>query len=175
MLKGLNVGSGQRPFTTIPGEIEWCNVDAVAHEGMPAPDLVCDGAHLPFGGSVADYFVLHQTLEHQGCGEAAGLIQEAWRVLKPGGSLLVFVPDLRALARRWLEGGLTTQVYMTAIYGAYLGDEESRHKWGYDRASLDEFLRRAAPWRTVKPFDWRAIPGADCARDFWVLDMECVK
>ena len=173
-MRGINCGSGQRPFTSTL-EVEWINIDKVEHEGMSSPDLVCDGAHLPCGGSYAEYFVLHHVAEHFGCGEASGLIQEAWRVLKPGGSLLVFVPDLRALAKRWLEGGLTTQIYMTNLYGAWMGYEEDRHKWGFDKDSMNEFLKSAAPWRTVKPFDWRPIPGADVAKDFWILGVECVK
>lgn len=173
-MRGINCGSGQRPFSSTP-EIEWANVDKIAHEGMPEPDLICDGAHLPYGGSQADYFVLHHVLEHFGCGEAAGLIEEAWRVLKPGGSLLVFVPDLRALAKRWLEGGLTTQIYVTNLYGAFLGHEEDRHKWGFDWMSLNQFISDASPWREVKPFDWRPISGMDAARDFWILAWEAVK
>ena len=89
-------------------------------------------------------------------------------------SLLVFVPNLRALAQRWLAGGLTTQIYATNLYGAYMGDEADRHKWGFDEDSLREFLG-SMRWAEVKAFDWRPIPGADIARDFWILGAECVK
>jgi predicted SAM-dependent methyltransferase len=171
---GLNVGSGQRPFTSTESVL-WTNIDAIAHEGMPAPDLVCDGAHLPYSGSVVDYFVLHQVAEHYHCNESTALIEEAWRVLKPGGSLLVFVPDLRALAKRWLEGGLSTQIYVTNLYGAYMGHPEDCHYWGFDQASLLEYLGKCSPWREVKRFDWRHISGADLANDFWVAHAECVK
>jgi len=169
----LNVGSGQRPFTTIPGEVQWINIDSVQRPEMPTPDLVCDGAHLPFQDNSVDYFVLHHVLEHFGCGEGESLIKEAHRVLKPGGSLLVFVPDLEALAIRWLDGGLSTQIYVTNLYGAYMGDEADRHRWGFDEQSLREFLSMMR-WE-VKPFNWRHIPGADIAKDFWILGAECVK
>jgi len=173
MTLGINCGSGQRPFLSQPGIITWVNVDSVARDGMPIPDLVCDGAHLPFQDSSVDYFVLHHVLEHFGCGEGESLIKEAHRVLKPGGSLLVFVPDLEALAIRWLDGGLSTQIYVTNLYGAYMGDEADRHRWGFDEQSLREFLSMMR-WE-VKPFNWRHIPGADIAKDFWILGAECVK
>ena len=174
ILRGLNVGSGQRPFAST-SEIEWCNVDKVVHEGMPAPDLVCDGAHLPYGGSQADYFVLHHCLEHEGLNEGNGLISEAWRVLRPGGSILVFVPDLRALARGLIEGKIDTITYAITIYGAYMGHEADRHRFGYDYGLLSECLAKCSPWREVKKFDWRKISGADIAQDWWILGVEAIK
>lgn len=173
MKLGLNVGSGQRRFTSTD-EVIWTNVDKISRPGHE-PDLVCDGAHLPHCDETVDYFVLHHVLEHFGCGEAEGLIKEAYRVLKPGGSLLVFVPNLKALAERWLEGRLRTQIYVTNLYGAYLGTEESRHKWGFDRVSLYQFLRESAPWTMIDDFDWCRIPGADIAQDWWILGMEARK
>jgi hypothetical protein len=141
------------------------------------PDWIADGAdlrNLVHDNSV-DYYVLHHCAEHFHCGEAVGLIREAQRVLKPRGSLFVFVPDLRALAERWLAGGLSTQIYVTNLYGAYMGSPEDEHKWGFDRESLNEFLWSSAQWKAMKPFDWRTIPGGDFARDFWILAVECVK
>lgn len=174
MKLGINCGSGQRKFTATP-EVNWANVDSVSREGHE-PDILCDGAHLTmYQDGEVDYFVLHHVLEHFGCGEAGGLIKEAWRVLKPGGSLLVFVPNMRALAERWLEGRLSTQIYLTNVYGAYMGDEESRHKWGFDPDHLFEFLSVKGAWTTIRLFDWRDIPGSDCARDFWITGMECIK
>lgn len=169
---GVNVGSGQRPFHDTP-EVEWLNVDAVEHEGMPKPDVVCDGAHLRgYPDESFDYYVLHQVLEHEGCG-GRGLIEEAHRVLKPNGSLLVFVPDMRALAQRWLMGLLDDETYLINVYGAYMGHEEDRHKFGFTHATLTKLLSQH--FTTVKDFDWRPIPGSDFARDWWVLAMEAIK
>lgn len=174
-MTGLNVGSGQRPFVNVPGIIEWCNVDKVAHEGMPAPDLIADGANLPFPDESADYFVLSHTAEHFGCGESGGLIKEAYRVLKFGGSLIVTVPDMRELAIGWLGGKIDTQIYLTCVYGAYMGHPEDRHAWGFDRDHLIKFLVNCAAWRSVKDHDWENIPGMDLARDWWILGVRCIK
>jgi SAM-dependent methyltransferase len=169
-LRAINCGSGQRPFASTP-QIQWVNVDSQERWN---PDIVCDASDLPQANETVDYVVLHHILEHFGCGEGWGLIAEAYRVLKPGGSLLVFVPDLRALAQRWLAGGLTTQIYVTNLYGAYMGDEADRHKWGFDRESLELFLG-SMRWSWMGAFDWRDIPGSSLARDFWIIGMECKK
>ena len=179
MKRGLNVGSGQRRFTSTP-EIEWCNVDKISRPGHE-PDWIEDGAHLPCKDESVDYFVLHHCCEHFQCGEAIGLIQEAHRVLKEGGSLLIFVPNMRALARGWLAGRISTQIYLTNVYGAYMGSPEDTHKWGFDTDSLVAFVNGAAKWKLFimvdernTPVNW-GIPGADIAQDWWILGMEAKK
>lgn len=173
MKVGINCGSGQRPFTSTP-EVKWINVDSVAHEGMPEPDLVCNGAHLPYATESVDYFVLHHVLEHFGCGEGEGLLREAYRVLRPGGSLLVFVPNLRALAGRWLGHEMDTQLFMTNVYGAYMGHEEDRHKWGFDPDHLCELILKCGRW-DMRWFNGREISGAAIAMDWWILSVEAVR
>jgi len=164
----LNIGSGQRPFAK-----PWVNVDVQAKWH---PDIVADGARLPMiADGQAQTVVLHHVLEHYGCGEASGLVQECHRMLTPGGSLLVFVPDVNALAKAYLGSEMDTQLYMTNMYGAYMGDEADRHRWGYDRQSLVAFLAGCAKWSRLRMFDWREIEGASLARDWWVLTIECVK
>lgn len=166
----LNCGSGQRPFAK-----PWVNIDA---QERWSPDLIADCSSLHYSDGSADMIVLHHVLEHFGCGEGQGVLREAYRLLRPGGSLLVFVPDLRALAQRWLMGQLDTQVYMTNLYGAFMGDDHDRHRWGYVPETLAQELMQSAtqcPWNRVGAFDWRVIPGANIARDWWVLGMEAVR
>jgi predicted SAM-dependent methyltransferase len=119
--------------------------------------------------------VLHHVAEHAGCGEFHLLFREAHRVLEPLGSLLIFVPDMRELARRWLREEMDDQLYFTNVYGAYNGDEADRHKWGFTARTLYLELSKAAKWSRTKAFDWHSIPGADIARDWWILGLEAVK
>lgn len=165
----LNVGSGQRPFDKAHG---WVNIDCQERWN---PDIVCSGESLPYPDEHVDLIVLHQVREHFGCNEAASLDRECFRVLKPGGSMLVFVPDMYELAMAWLSGKLSDQVYLTAVYGAYMGNEADRHKFGFTAKSLANELRSNCSWSQIKPFDWRTIEGADLARDFWVLAYEAVR
>ena len=171
MKEGINCGSGQRPFHSTP-EVHWLNVDSVEKW---KPGLLCDGAHLPHCDNSIDYFVLIQVLEHFGCGEGEGLIKEAYRVLKPGGSLIVSVPDLRALCTEWLHGTkLDTQLFVTCLYGAYMGSEEDRHKWAFTPESLFAFLK-AGPWSSVKLGRCPDVPGSSIPHDWWILEAECIK
>jgi SAM-dependent methyltransferase len=165
----LNVGSGQRPFKQ-----PFINVDV---NPKWRPDVVADGEHMPmFEDGSADVIVLHHVLEHFGCGEASVMIRECQRILCPGGSLLVFVPDMRKLLGMWNIGRLTTQVFMTNVYGAYMNSEADRHKWGYDKTSLVQFLTGTSKWAAWDEFNWRPIPGADIARDdSWILGVEVIK
>jgi predicted SAM-dependent methyltransferase len=169
---GVNVGSGQRKFYSI-GNTVWLNADC---QEKWLPDVVASGDSMPmFRDGEADYVVLHHVLEHFGCGEATSLIRECHRILKPFGSLLVFVPDLAELASMWQEGRIDTQVYATNLYGAYMNDEADRHKWGYDAASLKQFLLTCADWTSYYRFNWRPIEGANLARDRWILGVEAIK
>jgi predicted SAM-dependent methyltransferase len=138
--------------------------------------LVCDCSALPYDDGTADLIVLHHVLEHFGCGEGVGVLKEAHRVLAPSGRLLIFVPDMKALAQSWLVGKLNTETYLINVYGAYMGDPADRHKFGFTRETLKDELVKVAPWQRVDLFNWRNIPGAKIAGpDFWILAMEAVK
>lgn len=166
----LNIGSGQRPFGK-----PWINIDSQAKWN---PDVVQGGAKFlsSLPPNSVEMICLHHVLEHFGCGEADGMLKDSYRVLKPSGSLLVFVPDMLQLSRMWLDGTLSDQVYFTNVYGAWMGDEADRHKWGFTHQSLFRTLRGAGfdPGRVGK-FDWRDIPGTDIARDTWILGLEARK
>lgn len=170
-MKGLNAGSGQRPFDPAQG---WVNMDI---QEKWDPQVVGDWNEVQryFEGATFDYVVAHHTIEHVGCGDPERFIAGAHYLLKPGGSLLIFMPDMKALAKRWLTGQLDDYQYFVNVYGAYMGDDADRHKWGYTRDSLYQMLHKAAPWDVIRPFDWSHIPGADIARDWWILGMEAVK
>ncbi len=167
----INLGSGQRKFGS--PQAPWVNVDC---NPKWEPDIVASGDSLPmFLDGSADVVVLHHVLEHFGSSEAEPLVKECWRILEPGGSLIITIPDLRELALGWLNGKISDWIYFTNLYGAWMGNEADRHKAGYSMTSLQEFLHNCASWSRVGRFDWREIPGASVAKDWWILDCEAVK
>jgi len=172
----LNIGSGQRRFDIEQG---WVNIDRISRPPDQVPDFICDVGKedLPYKEGSIDICALHHVLEHFGCGEADTLLRNCWRVLKPSGSLLVFVPDTMAIARRYILRQIDDYTLRVLTYGAYQGAEEDRHRWGYDYASLQIHLEKVLDLKggSVKFFNWRKIPGADLARDWWILGMEAVK
>jgi len=194
---GLNIGSGQRKFDRNCG---WTNIDCISRPPDQVPDIVLDATRLTdkFAKNSQDMVVLHHVIEHFGCGEADEVLRQCYKVLKPGGSLLIFVPDLRKLAGRWLSGELEDFLFFVNVYGAYQGEEGDRHRWGYDKNSLESCLKKAINTASIdyffigcelcgtttepckhasiiKLFDWREIPGADIASDWWILGVEIVK
>lgn len=81
----LNLGSGLRK---IEGFI---NID---NRPEVNPDLVCDITQgLPFEDSSVSYVRAHDILEHIPLGKTLPVIEEIYRVLKPGGIFESFTPD----------------------------------------------------------------------------------
>ncbi len=171
----LNVGSGQRRFESIPGVIEWKNLDCVSRPGQ-VPDIVCDVLKepLPFEDGSVDLVMLYHFFEHLPLMGADGVVAECYRVLRVGGSLIIVVPDLRALAQRWLTHQISDWIYVINLMGADQGEPGDIHRWHYTPESLAEKLMQCK-WSRMGRFDWRAIPGTDIMKDFWYYGMEATK
>lgn len=170
----LNLGSGQRPFPH-----PWINIDA---QEQYNPDVIADLSEsetweqmreaYPAG---VDVICLHHTLEHFGLMEGKELVERCYSVLKPRGRLWVFVPDMKALAQEYTQGKLYHYQFAVNMYGAYMGKEWDRHKWGYDAMQLARLLM-AAGFRHVGMWDGAQTKwGADIAQDWWILGMEGMK
>jgi SAM-dependent methyltransferase len=174
---GLNVGSGQRRFDSVD-DVQWVNIDSVDRPDQHPDQLIDVGSEpLPYDDGTVDYCVLHQVYEHFGLGEGERVIRECHRVLRNKGSLILTMPDMKALAQRWLLGQITDYIYFVNVYGAYQGEPGDRHKWGYSYDSLaaDLCSMEDVRWSAARKFDWRPIPGASLAKDWWILGMEFIK
>ncbi len=170
-MRGLNAGSGQRPFNP---DLGWINLDM---NPKWEPQVVADWRHLPmFDDNTFDIVVSHHSIEHVGVGDGDGFIKESHRILKPGGSLIVIVPDPREISKRYVDGQLDDVMFNFLTYGAYMDHEADRHKNSFSRQGLVDYLKRLAPWHDIHAFNWRQIPGADIAGwDWWFHGQEAIK
>jgi SAM-dependent methyltransferase len=89
----LDLGCGSRPYEALFDVERYFGLDVVASghpEAGKRPDLFFDGRRLPVRSASVDGVLCTQVLEHTA--DPAGLLGEAWRVLKPGGALILTAP-----------------------------------------------------------------------------------
>jgi predicted SAM-dependent methyltransferase len=155
----LNLGSGMTP---IPG---FLNVDAL--EDAPGVDVVADiSGRLPFEDGAADVVYASHLLEHFPTDEIPGLLAEWRRVLRPGGVLLIAVPDLEVIASIIVR----RSGWFTPPHGPWLGviyggqkDAYDFHKTGFTAPWLAHLLREAGFGEIERVERFDEIPVADAS------------
>ena len=155
----LNLGSG---LTPIPGFV---NVDAL--EESPGVDIVADiSERLPFEDGVAELVYASHLLEHFATDEIPGLLAEWRRVLRPGGTLLIAVPDLEVVASMMVQrrGWFTPPngPWLGVIYGGQK-DQYDFHKTGFTLPWLAQLLRAAGFGEIERTARFEEIPVADAS------------
>jgi SAM-dependent methyltransferase len=137
----------------------YVNVDAVANPGAPrVPEYLYAMRFdqvgrlvepMPFPDACADELLSVHFFEHVYSWEAPSVLAEWHRVLKPGGQLVLEMPDLLKCARNLIKhaetGGKPLQ--QMGLWGVY-GDDTLRdpymcHKWGWWPATLKAALLAA--------------------------------
>lgn len=171
----LNLASGQRPFSA-----PWINVEIQekwAHEyGTEFAYVLADMRRMTmFRDNSADTIVLHHGLEHCTMSDADAVLRESFRILQPGGSLIITIPDMKALVVAWLDGKISDYIFFVNAMGADMGDPADLHRWHYTFDGLYLKLLAANAWSKIVHFDWREIPAASIARDWWILGVEAIK
>lgn len=175
----LNLASGQRPFKK-----PWVNID-IKDQGYPI-DIITDIKELSmFEDNSVDIIVLHHVVEHIAIHELESYVSEWYRVLKKGGKMAVFVPNLKEINRAWQENRISTFIHNVNTYGAYQDSIHDLHKWGYDQTELVNRLSCRNEQTGEIKFNWDRIQspeynsplyqGAEIARDWWILESEFVK
>jgi SAM-dependent methyltransferase len=102
---------------------------------------------LPFSDASVDYVYTSHYLEHNSLADARKLLQEIYRVLRPGGIVRIVVPDLALGAHRYLEAIRANPEDASAapefLNWLQLTRSNVRdpHLWMYDAPSLTAMLR----------------------------------
>jgi len=169
----INLASGQRPFPK-----PWVNIDA-QDQGYPV-DIITDAKDLSMiEDKTVDIIVAHHLVEHIAIHDLSTYIGEWFRVLKNGGLLCVWVPNLKKLSEAWINGNINTYIHNVNTYGAWQGSPYDLHRWGYDEQELDD--RMACKSNENKLFEWSGEPvdrgnpllrDANVSYDWWILDRQ---
>lgn len=164
----LNIGCGGRKLDGYVG------VDAVAR---PAADYIAPADRLPFeAGSCEEVMAIH-LFEHLLPWDAPKALLEWFRVLRPGGKLVLEIPDLEKCCRnvltilaggRVMAGKHPGQAGMWGLYGdERLQDEFMLHRWGYTFQTIHPLLE-AAGFTKITEHPTQFHPIGRHVRDFRV-------
>lgn len=129
----LYVGSGDKRY---PGYV---GVDAVKRAGA---DIIAPADKIPLPANCADEVMAIHLVEHAHYWEAPDLFREWFRLLKPGGLLVVELPDLVKCCRNIVENITRPDKHphslgIFGIFGDYrLRDPWMCHKAGYTFETL---------------------------------------
>ena len=147
---GLELGAGHNPFPTLPGAAvtyvdRWLPDENQAlfpelvDAEFPRPDVVADfdvERLAPFADSSQDFVIASHVLEH--VADPLGLLDDIHRVLRPGGSLVLLLPDR---TRTFDRDRAPTDL-------AHIIDEHRRGVRIVDDEHIDDFLSGTDPaWR----------------------------
>lgn len=126
-------------------------IDAVPHpKATRAPDLLhalqFDGERIvnpiPLDDGCAEEVHSYHFIEHVYAWEAPAVIAEWRRLLKPGGLLVLELPNIEHAARNLLNG-LSDQMNMWPFYGdPSHRDPYMCHRWGYTPRTIMGLLSR---------------------------------
>jgi len=109
---------------------------------LSGADVIADAGHLPFKDESFEAVFASHVLEHLSPRIYGNVIEEWYRVLKPGGEMYIFVPNLALVAEHILTDPERT-VYMSQagpitaldmLFG--MPGDGMHHAWGFTRESL---------------------------------------
>jgi FkbM family methyltransferase len=126
------------------------------------PDVIAEVTALTmFEDNSVDLIYFCHGLEHINPYQVGAALAEWRRVLKPGGTLRLALPDFEALAKLYV----LRKVPLGAIVGAVHGGQdypENTHYWSWDFATLAQTLQKAG-FSNARRYDAEAVnpPGYD--------------
>ena len=143
-LSCLNIGCGDKPFYGC------VNIDKRL---LPTVDLVVDveSQGLPFPNEFFDVVYMIDVLEHISWRKTINVVDEVWRVLKPGGRFIIRVPNIERIAEMVLRRDYPKIVHpdigefhewQLISYYLFGGQEnpEDFHKAGFTESAIRELL-----------------------------------
>lgn len=129
----INIGAGNK---YMPG---FLNCDR--HGTDEDIDVRCDTHPLPFSTDYADEIWAIHILEHLHRREAPKALYEWFRVLKPGGKLILELPCLDKIAQSIVNGEKNIRLTLLGLYGDPRDEKpDMMHQWGWSKDELSDAL-----------------------------------
>ena len=143
----LHLGCGWRNFGPT-----WVHIDGGDYAHLDH-NSVTDLSHID-DNTVSLVYSSHM-LEYLDRTEACAVLQEWCRVLRPGGTLRLAVPDFESMAKLYLEGTIKLSNMLGPLYGKMpMADATIYHKTVYDFESITTLLEEVG-FTDVRRYDWR--------------------
>lgn len=168
----LNVGCGSR---IIDG---YFNCDIEHNPAAPrAPDLLCDFKSIPLPDGCASEVMAIHVAEHAYRWEIEAVLAEWYRLLRPGGKLVMELPNLVKCCQNYLSGRMKggkhpDQLARFGIYGdPRLENKWMTHPWGYSPEEMIGLVE-AAGFKKAKEHVTQHHP---CGRDHRDMRIEAIK
>jgi predicted SAM-dependent methyltransferase len=143
----INMGCGWRNFGS-----GWVHIDAGEYDHLDYKSITDlsqfddDSVDLIYASHVIEYFDREDIL---------GILKEWNRVLIPGATLRVAVPNFQQIAKLYNDGQHGLNSFVGLRYGKMtMGDQTIYHKTVYDFDSLSEVLEKVG-FKKVRFYDWR--------------------
>lgn len=155
----LNIGCGNK---LLEGFI---NIDLDGE-----PDVKSDVTELPFEDNYADSAIAIHVLEHIWRWKALATLKEWYRVLKPGGVLILELPDLHKCCRAILKGKEDRHGLWGLFGDPNYQSELMSHKWAYEPEELRSLVKKAGFKRSVV-----RNPQYHGRREYRDMRLECFK
>jgi SAM-dependent methyltransferase len=138
----LNIGCGARVLDGFTN----CDIQANPNAPRP-PEILCDAKSIPLpDGCAVEVRAIH-VFEHFYRWECESVLAEWRRLLRPGGLLVLELPNLVKCCENYLSGRKRggkdpDQLARWGIYGdPRTGDKFMCHPWGWSPEELAAFLR----------------------------------
>ena len=128
----INIGCGWRNFG--PG---WVHIDGGDYEHLDSNNII----NLPYGDEEVDLIYASHVLEYFDREEVNVVLEEWYRVLKPGATLRIAVPNFESIVNIYRREEYSLDSCLGLLYGKMpMGKEIIYHKTTYDFESLTQVL-----------------------------------
>lgn len=132
---------------------------------------------LPFADRSVDFIYTSHFIEHLPRYQAAKVLAECKRILRPSGVLRICIPDVKLLAERYLQGDRNFFLMLDSsnIVGERLknlADLFTQHFYGYDSWSVPTLAQRLQHLFTrghLWMYDYESLSALLCAAGFSII------